>query len=281
MAAIYHSAAGEAALKATYGGFLQHWPVPHETLRLPTRQGETFVIASGDPAAPPLVLLHGSGSNATSWMGDIAAWSAAHRVYAIDVIGEPGFSAPSRPPYAGEAYAEWLDDVLQGLGVEAATFVGMSLGGWFSLDYAICRPGRVRALVLVCPAGLGRGKGGFRLKAWLMLAMGEGGRRRAARDVFAKAGLPQAYVDYMTLVFTHFRPRPAVPPAFPDAQLSGLTAPVMLVVGGRDDLLDSAESRDRLARARPDARIVFLPEAGHVIHGQTPAMLAFLEEVGA
>src|SRR5690606_34107482 len=64
---IYTSQAGARAVEETYRRLLAGWPVPAEHLRVPTREGETFVVASGPPDAPPLVLLHGSGSNALMW----------------------------------------------------------------------------------------------------------------------------------------------------------------------------------------------------------------------
>jgi len=73
------------------------------------------------------VLRQGSGANAAMWMRDIASWAEGHRVYAVDVIGEPGFSAPSRPALASDAYALWLDDVLHALGLGRASCVGVSL----------------------------------------------------------------------------------------------------------------------------------------------------------
>jgi pimeloyl-ACP methyl ester carboxylesterase len=63
------------------------------------------VIASGREDAPPLMLLHGPAFNSVTWMGDVAAWSAHFRIYAFDVIGHPGLSAPSRPRYDSDAYA--------------------------------------------------------------------------------------------------------------------------------------------------------------------------------
>src|SRR5947208_9885252 len=100
---------------------------------VPTREGHTFVVASGDRHAPPLVLLHGSGANSASWISDVSEWSQRFRVYAVDMIGEPGLSAPARPPFASEAYANWLDDVWKGLGLTAASVAGVSLGGWLAL----------------------------------------------------------------------------------------------------------------------------------------------------
>ena len=98
LARIYNTEAGGRALVARYRRLLGRWPVPSEQLLLSTSQGETFVMASGPKDAPPIVLLHGAGANALFWMRDVAAWSGHFRVYAVDIIGEPGLSAPSRPP---------------------------------------------------------------------------------------------------------------------------------------------------------------------------------------
>jgi pimeloyl-ACP methyl ester carboxylesterase len=153
MTPIYKSEAGERAVRERYLTFLAHWPVANRQFHVSTREGETFVVACGPENAPALVLLHGSSFNSVSWMGDVTAWARNFRVYAVDVIGHPNLSAPSRPRYDSEAYALWLDDVLGALRVERASFAGISLGGWLALDYAIRRPERVASLVLLCPGG--------------------------------------------------------------------------------------------------------------------------------
>lgn len=67
------------------------------------------------------------------WLGDLAAFAARFRVYAIDMIGEAGLSAPSRPPLDSGAYAQWLDNVLDSLSLDRVSIVGISLGGWLAL----------------------------------------------------------------------------------------------------------------------------------------------------
>ncbi|GGT17127.1 hypothetical protein GCM10014713_07660 [Streptomyces purpureus] len=96
MKPIYSSPAGEEQIQRNYEEALAAWPVFAERVHVPTRQGDTFVLASGLPQAPPLVLLHGSGANATMWRDDIPIWSRYFRTYAVDLIGEPGMSAPTR-----------------------------------------------------------------------------------------------------------------------------------------------------------------------------------------
>ncbi|PRX97699.1 alpha/beta fold hydrolase [Allonocardiopsis opalescens] len=277
MSAIYRSPAGESELKRRYQELLGGWPVPSERLRLPTREGETFVLASGPPDAPPLVLLHGSGANNTMWMSDIGPWSEHFRTYAVDLIGEAGLSAPSRPALASGAYAHWLDDVFDGLGIDGASVVGASLGGWMALDFATRRPERVTRLALLCPGGVGRQKYGWLPATLLLNLLGPWGIRRSARSV-AGLSAPEAepFLDHLVLTFTHFRPRTERLPVFPDDALRRLTMPVLVIAGDRDAMLDSAETARRVRGSVPHATVDLLPGVGHSVIGATGSVLAFL-----
>ncbi|MGW0433380.1 alpha/beta fold hydrolase [Micromonospora sp. NPDC003197] len=274
---IYKSEAGQREIQRRYREALGTWPVPAEHVRVPTRQGETFVVVSGPADAPPLLLLHGSGANTAMWQGDITSWSRHFRVYALDLIGEPGLSAPSRPPLDSEAYVRWLDDVLAGSGVTDVSIVGTSLGGWMALDYATRRPDRVTRLALLCPGGVGRQKLGWLVTHLLLQPLGQWGKRRS---VAAVAGLsaPQfrAALDAVTLTFTHFKPRTERLPIFSDKALGRLTMPVLVMAGDRDAMFDSAETIQRVRRCVPHATVKLLPGVGHAILGQTETVLTFL-----
>lgn len=274
---IYKTEAGGREILRRYKENLAKWPVPAEHLRVPARDGETFVLVCGPDAAPPLLLLHGSGANATMWMGDVAVWAKQFRVYAIDMIGEPGLSAPSRPPLDSEAYARWLDDVLDHLGLERAAIVGASLGGWLALDYATRRPDRVERLALLCPGGVGRQKLGILVKALLYKPFGKWGIRRSLKAVAGiDARETPEIAEYVALTFTHFLPRRDRLPVFPDEALRRLTMPVLVIVGGRDAMLDSHDTVKRLERTVPHASVTLLPEVAHSIVGQTQPILDFL-----
>jgi pimeloyl-ACP methyl ester carboxylesterase len=78
--------------------------------------------------------------NSAMWMGEVTAFARCFRVYCIDMIGEPGLSAPVRPALASDAHAVWLDDVLNHLAVTRVSILGASLGGWLALDYTIRHP---------------------------------------------------------------------------------------------------------------------------------------------
>ncbi|MET9246069.1 alpha/beta fold hydrolase [Nonomuraea sp. NPDC003709] len=207
MVAIYASPEGAGAVERRYRELLGRWPVPYEHVRVPTGHGETFVVACGPVGAPPLLLLHGSGTNSAMWLADVATWARRFRVHAVDLIGEPGLSAPSRPPLEPGVYAGWLAEVLAGLGVERVSIAAVSLGGWMALDYATCRPDRVERLALMCPSGIGRQRwlpllgalpllasGGERGRLTMPLLVIAGGRDRML-DSYGTRRLPRAAPD--------------------------------------------------------------------------------------
>jgi len=277
---IFKTEEGRAAVHARYRELLAYWPTANEQLRLPTSAGETFVIACGPEGAPPLVLLHGAQANALTWMGDVTAWSEHFRVYAVDVIGDVGLSAPSRPQLDTDGYALWLDDVLAGLGVERAAFVGLSLGGFIALDYAIRRPNKVAALALLCPAGIGRQKN-LLGKAFPLLFLGPWGQRRLREMVFGPAPKNPspalaAFGGFFAMIHANTMPRRVGIPVASDAALAALAMPVIAVVGGKDVLIDSRETKRRLERHAPGAEVHFLPDAYHLLPSQTGRVLEFL-----
>jgi pimeloyl-ACP methyl ester carboxylesterase len=101
---------------------------------------------------PALVLLHGIGSGATSFAGQLAGLSDTHRVIAWDAPGY-GESAPlpNPRPLAGD-YADALSLLLDHLGIGELVLVGHSLGALVAAEWAARHGPRVLRLVLASPA---------------------------------------------------------------------------------------------------------------------------------
>ncbi len=277
MASFYRSARGERLVKDRYREILKDWPVPHEQLRVPTREGETFVISSGRAGAPAVLLLHGSMINSAMRMREVRVWAPHLRLHCIDIIGEAGLSAEARPPLASEAHALWLDDVLRALSLTRASFVGISLGGWLALDYAIRRPERLEKLALLAPAGVAPNRNVLWRLLPLMMA-GRWGIRKAMEHILGRppSDAPPAAWHFMALIFENLRPRTAAPPVFSDRALSALGMPVLAILGARDTMVDSVVIEERLARLVPHARIRLLADAGHDLGDQSQSVLEFL-----
>jgi pimeloyl-ACP methyl ester carboxylesterase len=281
---IYRSAEGAEAVRQRYDALLERWPVPSEPHTLETRLGDTFAVVSGPVGAPPVVALQGSGGTAAHWLPDIATLAENLRVHAVDAPGEPGRTVEARPPLGSPAYSEWLDDVLDALGLPRAAFLGTSLGGWWALDHALRRPERVTALVLVNPSGIGRRRIAPLLKFAGYRLFGDWGRRRSLAMV-AK-GSPadpgrRAIGEFTLATFEHFKPRLAPIPAFPVERLRELAMPVQAHFGAHDVLLDQRDAAAKLRQARPDADVRLAEDAGHFLPGWAESTAKFLRGEGS
>lgn len=274
---VFKSPQGREAILAAYERILQRWPVPYQARSIPTRWGETFALDCGDPHAPALVLLHGSVSNSAMWVGDAGVFSACFRVIAIDIPGEPGKSDAVRADLDGSACAEWMQDVLDALGLERATLVGISLGGWMALKFATTHPERVEKLVLLCPGGVAPEKMDFFLKALPYLFLGQWGSARIMRMLNAGQPLHPETIRFSHLINQNFNPRRHGGPLFSDEALSRLTMPVLLLAGEKDILLDSIETAARLQRLLPCFTADLLPGAGHILANMAGRIMPFLD----
>jgi len=273
---IYKTQAGKNEIMVLYDAALARWPVAYRTLSLPTAQGDTFVIASGDGVASPLVLLHGAASNAVSWVGDVAAYSQRLRVYAVDLPGEPGKSAETRPAWEGPDFAEWLEDVLDGLKIQKASLLGISQGGWTAIKFAATCPERVDRLVLLAPGGIMPTRPGFILKAILLSMLGRWGAGKLNRMIFGKQPIHPEADRFMSAIYTHFKPRIGKEVLFSDDELKRLTMPTLLIGGAEDALFPMDGVIARMQKWLPRLEALLLPEMGHALVNLSGQILPFL-----
>lgn len=112
----------------------------------------TYDVA-GRGSLAPMMLLHGLGASATPF-GPMMSRLQPHvrRLVAPDYPGH-GFSGEAAGVVTPGALFEAMTTALDALLVEPTVLVGNSLGGAVAMHYATSRPGRVRALVLLSPAG--------------------------------------------------------------------------------------------------------------------------------
>jgi pimeloyl-ACP methyl ester carboxylesterase len=274
---LYKSPAGEQAVMELYDNALAHWPVPYETLTLATRHGDTFAIACGAESAPPLILLHGAGTNSAIWGADVAAYAQHYRVYAVDLLGEAGKSSPNRPAWDSPAYAEWLADVFDALHIDKAVLVGISQGGWTALKFTAANPGRVEKLVLICPGGIVPDKVSFIIRAMGLSLLGDRGVRGMIHMLYAKHPIPAGVEDIFTIMMGNFKGRMGVLPIFADDELRRLTMPTLLLGGTDDALRDMDKIAARLQTLLPQLDVTIIPGAGHVVMNTTDRILTFLK----
>src|SRR2546422_4791949 len=106
-------------------------------------------------AAPAVLFVHEYGGSCRSFDLQIAAFRARHRCVVFNARGYP----PSEVPASVGSYSQYhavadLGAVLDGLGIEKAHLVGVSMGAASALQFTLKEPGRVLSATLV---GIGSG----------------------------------------------------------------------------------------------------------------------------
>ncbi len=109
-----------------------------------------FIKAGKGPA---LLLIHGIGDSADSWLDVIPALARHHTVIAPDLLGH-GDSDKPRADYSIAAYANAMRDLLAVLEIERVTVLGHSLGGGVAMQFAYQFPERCERLCLVSTGGV-------------------------------------------------------------------------------------------------------------------------------
>lgn len=258
-------------------------------LRRPATPGRDRDAKDPVRDAPPIVLLHGIGSDAATWAPMLTVLDPALEAMAWDAPGY-GRSAPLQQAWpTSDHYAGALGAVLDAAGWDRVVLVGHSLGCLFAARFAVSHPDRVRGLMLLSPA-LGYGvAAGLALPANVQariddldaLGPAEFAAKRAARLVFRSEAKPDVLAGVR-------RAMAAVNPAGYARAVRALAAgrlledvvriavPAVVAVGAGDVVTPPANAqsvRDLLSRAGP---LALVPDAGHALPQEAPRAVAAL-----
>lgn len=117
----------------------------------------TNYLDAGDPAAAPVVLLHGSGPGVSAfanWRLTIPTLAATYHVLAPDLVGFGYTQRPDRYHYTMDNWITHIEAFLAALGLESYSLVGNSFGGALALRLATKHPAQIRRLVLMGSVGV-------------------------------------------------------------------------------------------------------------------------------
>jgi len=245
-----------------------------------------------------ILFVHEYAGDHRSWEPQVRRFSRSHRCITYAARGYP----PSGVPADSGAYSQRhaVDDavaVLDGLGVEAADVVGISMGGFAGLHLAMQHPARVRALVV-----LGTGYGARPAEAQRFRAECEAIARlieKAGMESFARRYLsgparvqfqnkdPRGWEQLVRELGEHAadgavrtmlgvqRQRPSLYAL--EAELREMGAPVLILAGDEDD--GCLETNLWLKRVIPRSGLAVLPKSGHTLNLEEPDLVnAFIAD---
>lgn len=146
----------ERRVKEAQAALLARYAPDIRVRRVAWSNGETQVLELG--SGPPILLVHGGLGDAFEWVPILPALARSHRVLAVDL---PGHGLADPFDYAGvdllDLARTFLRDILDALELRAVDVVANSMGGLWSVVFAIDAAERVSRLVLVgAPLGTTR-----------------------------------------------------------------------------------------------------------------------------
>jgi pimeloyl-ACP methyl ester carboxylesterase len=247
-------------------------------------------------AGTPILFIHEFGGDHRSWHDQTRHFGRGWRCITWAARGYPGSDAPEDERLYGQDYFNRdAIAVLDAAGVEKAHIVGLSMGGYTALMVAAKYPERV---ISCTAAGAGTGA----LKATREQFLAEALERAQVFDresrIDAEAlGLsptriqlknkdPMGWNTFVRNLAEHdaraaartLRTVQAGRASLYDleAELKGIRAPVLLLVGDEDE--PCLDVNLWMKRLMPNARLGFLPNAGHAINLEEPALFNQLVE---
>ena len=246
---------------------------------------------------PPLVFVHGLAGCWQNWLENIPYFARSHRVIAIDL---PGFGDSELPheDISMPGYGRLVDAFLGEIGVERASIVGNSMGGFISAEVAVSHPGRVDKLVLVSAAGVMTVRTAeLAVAKWFARSFEFGSARVLARrqslvrrrrlrklmlngivrhpellqpelvyEIASGGGKPGFLDAFQAILDYDFRDR-----------LPEIERPT-LIVWGRDDRIVPVGGAYRYEQLIPGSRRVIFEDTGHVPMIERPALFNRLLE---
>jgi pimeloyl-ACP methyl ester carboxylesterase len=262
---------------------------------------QMFVQEAGDPAAPAVLFVHGTGAWSETWRPTMEVVAAAgFRALAID-LPPFGYSQRPQPPrYAKADQGRRIVAALDSLGLQRTILVGHSFGGGPTVEAALLRPERVPALVLVdaalsihdpaapdsrppAVARMGLKTRPFRDSVVAAFFSNPRFTRRLLLSFIADpaAATPERVAIYQrpltlqgtTRAFGEWLPElvaPAAPSRSEDpAAYAALGLPLAVIWGDRDTITPLEQGR-RLASLAPGATLDVLPGVGHIPQIEDP-----------
>ncbi len=226
-------------------------------------------------AGTPVVLIHGLGGSADWWRRNFDALVAEHLVVAIDLVGfgrNRLFAKRTSLPLAfadiAALLARWIGSSFDG----PVHLVGNSMGGQIAIHIAARRPDLVRSLTLVNSSGIPFEIAPMQHLENLIVPPGAlSFATILARDAF-RSGATSIAVAFARLLRDDARPL-----------IRSISVPTLILWGERDPLVPLSYAR-QLEQMIAGARLVTIPNAGHIPMWENPAvfnreLLEFLRDV--
>ncbi|WP_448163571.1 alpha/beta fold hydrolase [Bacillus mobilis] len=145
---------GKEDFQIAYDESMALLPTPNDMKDIETTFGTIrtyYFTKEENKHKEPILLLPGRGASTPMWVPNLEGLREKRPVYTIDLLGEPGMSVQTKVIENQKQQAEWLNEVIEGLGLEKVHIVGVSIGGWTAMNLARYNPEHIATASLLDP----------------------------------------------------------------------------------------------------------------------------------
>ena len=245
----------------------------------------------------PIIFVHEFAGDFRSYEPQVRYFGRRYRCVAYNARGYPPSDVPdSEQAYSQDRARDDVRAVLDGLRIDQAHIVGISMGGFATLHFGMAYPSRARSLVVAgCGYGTEPGKRAqFQAEVEAAAARFESLGMAAAADSYALGATrvqlqnkdPRGWAEFRRMLAEHSargsaltlrgvqRGRPSLFELV--EQMKQIRVPTLIVAGDEDD--PCIEASILMKRTIPSAALVMLPRSGHAINLEEPALFNQLLE---
>ena len=276
----WDSAEGQDQFLSAYEEAFTQMPQVDDTFDVRTDFGVVrfYRFAGSGDAHHPLVLLPGRASASPVWADNMVPLLQIGDVYTVDLLGEPGMSIAERPISTDAEQAQWLHQALIGLPEDQFHLVGLSIGGWNTVNLALHHPETVASMSLLDPVfvfdDMPLGTVIRSIPAslpWLPKSW------RDSFNSYTAGGAPvedEPVAQMIEAGMQHYTLRLPQPTRIEPEGLGALDMPVMAIIAGDSVMLDATAAYQTAVAALPQGTIHLYEGASHAVNGEQPAQVA-------
>lgn len=231
----------------------------------PVADLQMYYTAHGSPTAPPVVLVHGSGSTgASEWKTVIPGLAKKFRVLAVDYRGH-GKTLDPRSAYSFELLANDIAAFIRALKIAPAFVVGHSNGGNIVLVLTVTHPDVVKkSVVMAGNAFVSPDLARYSKSKWSERISVSWGKELAGLHD------PLRYDGYWRELMDRTAKEISRAPNYSASQLKKVKTPVLVIQGADDQVNAPAHHAEFLAEHLPHSELWLAPETGHSVHEEHP-----------
>lgn len=266
----WRDAGAKQSYTRAYADVMAGLAKPTQTSDIATSFGTVRVLGwSGSQDDVPVLLLPGHSSGAPMWAENLPDWIGKRTVYALDPLGDAGFSLQDTPMASPQEQSRVISEVINGLGLGKVHVVGHSFGGAVAAQFAVDHPDQVASLALLEPVFVLKGVSAsvYAWSAVLTLPTPQAWKDHAlaaiggtsVEDVRKRTPM-SAMIDAASTGYSTALPTPKT---LTDEQWQSLHMPIRLDIGGESNLAGGQEAADRLKSLQPSAAITVWPGGTH------------------